>query len=164
MPSASEVSPEEETFRRHRLWPAPQRRLSAVTRARSRIGIFRSARMISPASVYQLPEAPPPPDEPPPPEKLSEEPDEPDAGRPVGYRPELTPVGRLHPIFRFSPDEKESAEIWNRLREMFWCATGYEPKRAAEVLAVHPKLGSGGKRANKQSDSGRKNTRLHGRL
>src|SRR5262249_43187877 len=25
--------------------------------------------------------------------------DEPDAMRPLGYRPELTPVGRLHPIF-----------------------------------------------------------------
>ncbi len=54
------------------------------------------------------------------------------------YKPELTPVGRMHPIFRFSPDEKENDEIYNRLREMYWCADGVVPKRAAEVLAVHP--------------------------
>ena len=55
-----------------------------------------------------------------------------------GYRPELTPAGRLHPIFRFSPDETENDDIWNHLREMYWCAESYRPKRAAEVLAVHP--------------------------
>jgi hypothetical protein len=62
-----------------------------------------------------------------------------DVPRLEGYRPELTPVGRVHPIFRFSPDEKENDEIYSRLREMYWYADGYEPKRAAEVLAVHPK-------------------------
>jgi len=55
-----------------------------------------------------------------------------------GYRPELTPVGRMHPIFRFSPDERENDEIYQHLREMFWFADGVVPKRAAEVLAVHP--------------------------
>jgi hypothetical protein len=63
-----------------------------------------------------------------------------------GYRPELTPVGRMHPIFRFSPDERENDEIWARLREMYWFADGYQVKRAAEVLAVHPNV----RRANKE--------------
>ncbi|HZY89496.1 MAG TPA: VWA domain-containing protein, partial [Gemmataceae bacterium] len=62
-----------------------------------------------------------------------------------GYKPELTPVGRTHPIFRFSENERESDEIWGRLREMYWYAEGYQPKRAAEVLAVHPKLRRAGK-------------------
>jgi hypothetical protein len=67
------------------------------------------------------------------------QPEEPPMGRPVGFRPELTPVGRMHPIFRFSPDEKESEDIWKHLREMFWWSEGYVPKRAAEILAVLPK-------------------------
>src|SRR5947209_3734382 len=45
----------------------------------------------------------------------------------------------MHPVFRFSPDEKQSEEIWTRLREMFWWSEGYSAKRAAEVLAIHPK-------------------------
>lgn len=57
-----------------------------------------------------------------------------------GYRPELTPSGRVHPIFRFSPDERENDEVWNKLREMYFYAEGYTPKRAAEVLATHPKV------------------------
>ena len=44
-----------------------------------------------------------------------------------GYRPELTTVGRMHPIFRFVPDEKENDEIWGKLKEFFWYADGYEP-------------------------------------
>jgi hypothetical protein len=73
-----------------------------------------------------------------------------DAPRVDGYRPELTPVGRIHPIFRFNPDEKENDEIFGRLREMYWWAGGVVPKRAAEVLAVHPAgrvAGSGGRGA-----------------
>src|SRR5262249_43930344 len=66
--------------------------------------------------------------------------DEPEGGRPDGYRPELTPMGRLHPIFRFSPDEHDNEEVWDHLREMFWYAEGYRTKPAAEVLAVHPKV------------------------
>jgi hypothetical protein len=62
------------------------------------------------------------------------------------YRPELTPVGRVHPIFRFSPDEKESEEIWKKLRELYWYADGYEPKRAAEILAVHPRVRAAGRK------------------
>jgi hypothetical protein len=61
-----------------------------------------------------------------------------EAPRTEGYRPVLTPVGRTHPVFRFSPDEKENDEIYDRLREMYWWADGVVPKRAAEVLAVHP--------------------------
>jgi hypothetical protein len=58
----------------------------------------------------------------------------------------------MHPIFLFSPDEKENEEIFGRLREMYWSAEGYEPKRAAEVLAVHPRVRAGGKgeRAEKE--------------
>jgi Aerotolerance regulator N-terminal/von Willebrand factor type A domain len=61
-----------------------------------------------------------------------------DVQRTEGYHLELTPVGRMHPIFRFSPDEHENDEIWNKLREMYWFSDGYVPKRAAEILAVHP--------------------------
>jgi hypothetical protein len=61
-----------------------------------------------------------------------------DGPRPDGYHFELTPVGRMHPIFRFSPDEKENDEILGHLRDMFWWADGVVPKRAAEVLAVLP--------------------------
>jgi hypothetical protein len=67
-------------------------------------------------------------------------PEEPEGGRPDSYRPELTPMGRLHPIFRFSPDEHDNEEIWDHLREMYWYAEGYHSKPAAEVLAVHPKV------------------------
>ena len=72
------------------------------------------------------------------------QPAEPDGGLVESYRPELTPVGQMHPIFRFSPDEKENAEIWNGLKGMFWWSEGYQPKRAAEVLATHPRLRRGG--------------------
>ncbi len=72
--------------------------------------------------------------------------DEDDGGIVESYRPELTPIGQLHPIFRFHTDEKESAEVWGRLKELFWYSTGYEPKRAAEVLAIHPKAKASGKR------------------
>ena len=33
--------------------------------------------------------------------------------RTESYRPELTPVGRQHPIFRFSADDQKNEEIWN---------------------------------------------------
>ncbi len=61
------------------------------------------------------------------------------APRTTGFRPELTPAGRLHPVFRFDPSEKENEDVWNHLREMYWWADGYRAKPAAEVLAVHPK-------------------------
>ncbi len=53
-------------------------------------------------------------------------------------RPELTPSGRLHPIFRFSPDEAENLQIWQRLAPMYWTSSGYRLRPLAEVLAVHP--------------------------
>ncbi len=53
-------------------------------------------------------------------------------------RPDLTPAGKMHPIFRFGPDEAESASIWNRLTPMFWYSGKYRTKPLAEVLAVHP--------------------------
>lgn len=65
-------------------------------------------------------------------------PAEPADGRDKGFRPELTSVGRHHPIFRFSSEEQDNDEIWNRLKEMRWHSQGYKPKRAAEVLAIFP--------------------------
>ncbi len=55
-----------------------------------------------------------------------------------GYRPALTPTGKAHPLFRFSPDPAEADRIWNRLPPLYWYAKGYARKPAAEVLAVHP--------------------------
>ncbi|MFO0881149.1 MAG: VWA domain-containing protein [Gemmataceae bacterium] len=77
-------------------------------------------------------------------EKVSEI--DPEEGLIEPYRLELTPVGRMHPMFRFSPDEKDSDEVWARLKEFFWFADGYVPKRAAEVLATHPSLKSASKK------------------
>jgi hypothetical protein len=57
-----------------------------------------------------------------------------------GYRPRLTPAGRQHPLFRFSPDEAESLAIWNRLQPLYWAAKGYRRKPNTVVLAVHPDL------------------------
>jgi hypothetical protein len=74
---------------------------------------------------------------------LAEE--EPDRDRPQGYRPELTSLGRMHPIFRFDTNEAKSEEIWGQLREMYWYAEGYQPKRIAEVLAVLPEREGGPK-------------------
>ncbi len=65
-------------------------------------------------------------------------PDEIDRNLTKGYRPELTPVGRGHPIFRPFTDEKEKEEVWKKMRELYWYAEGYRAKRAAEVLAMHP--------------------------
>ena len=62
----------------------------------------------------------------------------PDVARPDRYRPDLTPAGRLHPIFRFSPDEGINLGIWKNLQGMYWYSTRYKVKPAAEVLAVHP--------------------------
>ncbi len=62
-----------------------------------------------------------------------------------GYRLELTPSGRTKSMFRFAPDEREGDEIWGKLKEMYWFPQGYTPKRAAEVLAVHPTAKGNGK-------------------
>ena len=56
----------------------------------------------------------------------------------TGYKPDLTPEGLRHPIFRFSSEEGRDAEIWKDLKDMYWWSDGYVPKRAAEVLAYHP--------------------------
>ena len=53
-------------------------------------------------------------------------------------RPELTPSGRVHPIFKFSNDDGENAQIWQRLAPMYWNTSQYRVKPLAEVLAVHP--------------------------
>lgn len=59
--------------------------------------------------------------------------------RTEGYRLDLTPVGRLHPIFRLVNDDGENASIWSRLAPMYWHSEAYKPRPVAEVLAVHPK-------------------------
>jgi hypothetical protein len=66
---------------------------------------------------------------------------DPPEGNVLGFRPELTSGGRLHPIFRFSSDEQENEAVWSQLKEFFWHSKGYQAKRAAEVLAVNPKGG-----------------------
>ncbi len=55
-----------------------------------------------------------------------------------GYRPQLTPYGRTHPLFRLAADDAESARAWAGLKPLFWAATGYKRKASAEVLATHP--------------------------
>ncbi len=54
------------------------------------------------------------------------------------FRPKITPAGRQHPLFRFSPDDAESLAIWNRLQPLYWYAKGYRRKPNTVVLAVHP--------------------------
>jgi hypothetical protein len=68
----------------------------------------------------------------------------PDVDRVESYRPELTPVGRFHPIFRFSPEEQKNTVIWNHLAKLFWWSEGYRAKWGAEVLAVQPQVKSQG--------------------
>jgi Aerotolerance regulator N-terminal/von Willebrand factor type A domain len=68
------------------------------------------------------------------------------AERPDSFRPELTTIGRFHPIFRFTPDESDNVAVWNKLAELYWWAEGYRPKPAAEVLLVHPKQPAAGPR------------------
>lgn len=85
---------------------------------------------------------------------IGDRPDDPDTPRTEGYRLEMTPGGRVHPIFRFSPDEQENDEIWGRLRELYWYADGYIPKRAAEVLAVHPRVRRIDRKAEKEEEKG----------
>jgi hypothetical protein len=54
------------------------------------------------------------------------------------YHPRLTPAGRIHPLFRFSSDEAESARIWGQLKPLYWYAKGYRRKPLTSVLVVHP--------------------------
>jgi hypothetical protein len=62
------------------------------------------------------------------------------------FRPKLTDLGRRHSLFRFAPDDTESANIWNRLPPLYWYARGYRQKPNTSVLAVHPRrIAEGGK-------------------
>jgi von Willebrand factor type A domain/Aerotolerance regulator N-terminal len=54
------------------------------------------------------------------------------------FQPKLTAAGQGNPIFRFSTDETENADIWNRLQPLYWYAKGFRRKLSADVLAVHP--------------------------
>ena len=65
--------------------------------------------------------------------------------RATGYNLEPTLAGRLHPIFRFVPDERENLAIWQKLAPMYWWSEHYRPKPLAEVLAVHPRFQGEGK-------------------
>jgi hypothetical protein len=64
------------------------------------------------------------------------EPDE----RADGYNLDITPSGRMHPMFRFIPDEADNLALWKRLAPMYWWSENYRPKPLAEVLAVHPRV------------------------
>jgi hypothetical protein len=61
----------------------------------------------------------------------------------TSFRPELTPVGKTHPIFRFTPEQAKNEEIWNHLAEVYWFASGFKPKEAAETLMAYPKPAPG---------------------
>jgi uncharacterized membrane protein len=67
-------------------------------------------------------------------------PPEPNDDRQDDYNLELTPVGRMHPIFRLQRDEAENAAVWKELPPLHWYAEGFRTKPLAEVLAVHPKV------------------------
>jgi uncharacterized membrane protein len=73
-----------------------------------------------------------------------------EVARPDKLRPLLTPMGRMHPIFRFSLNEGDSMRIWDDLEPMYWNSSGYQIKPAAEVLVVHPQMDAAG-RADKQN-------------
>jgi len=66
----------------------------------------------------------------------------PDILRVEKYQPQLTPAGKMHPIFRFTPDEAENLMILERLTPMFWYSSKYKISPAAQVLAVHPTVDS----------------------
>jgi hypothetical protein len=54
------------------------------------------------------------------------------------YLPKPTPLGRTHPLLRFSSNEAENDRLWASLKGFYWSSTGYRKKPAAEVLATHP--------------------------
>ena len=54
------------------------------------------------------------------------------------YHPRLTTAGQTHPLFKFSTEDADNPEIWNRLTPLYWYSKGYRRKLSAEVLAVHP--------------------------
>ena len=54
------------------------------------------------------------------------------------YLPKPTPLGRTHPMLRFSSNEAENERIWSTLKGFYWGSSGYRRKPAAEVLATHP--------------------------
>ena len=66
-------------------------------------------------------------------------PDEGNVERTEGYKPDLTPEGQRHPIFRFEADAQKNQEVWDHFKDMYWWSEVCVPKRAAEVLAYHPR-------------------------
>jgi hypothetical protein len=54
------------------------------------------------------------------------------------FHPQLTAVGRFHPIFRFNPDEAGNTAIWSHLAPLYWWSEGFRTQPAAEVLLLHP--------------------------
>jgi hypothetical protein len=59
-----------------------------------------------------------------------------DRARADQFRARLTPAGRMHPLFRFVPDEADNRSVWDGLPPLYWSAAPLKPKPAAEVLAV----------------------------
>jgi hypothetical protein len=69
-----------------------------------------------------------------------------DAPGSEAFQPKLTELGRQHSLFRFAPDETESANIWNKLPPLYWYSPGYRVRPNTSVLAVHPRIpAEGGK-------------------
>jgi hypothetical protein len=69
--------------------------------------------------------------------EMVDRPNEPDL-RKDKLRLDITPVGRMHPIFRLHADDGQNADVWGKMSPMFWHSGGYRIKPLAEVLAVHP--------------------------
>ena len=55
-----------------------------------------------------------------------------------GYQLQLTPEGRVCPVFRFEEHPDENQAIVEALPNLHWFAPTLGPKPAAEVLAHHP--------------------------
>lgn len=75
-----------------------------------------------------------------------------DIARVETFNPQLTPAGRMHPIFRFTPDEAENLQILERLTPMFWYSSKFKTNAAAQVLAVHPNEKAGVKNLGADDD------------
>ena len=76
----------------------------------------------------------------------------PDFTRVENFRPQLTVAGRMHPIFRFSPEDAENLTILERLTPMYWYSSKYKITPGAQVLAVHPTEKAGVKNLGADDD------------
>jgi len=56
----------------------------------------------------------------------------------TGFRPVLTPEGRLSSVLRLSPDPAENDSLWERAQELYWYSPAERLKAGAVALLVHP--------------------------